>query len=211
MEEGQSVCDSWITSSSHEAGKSVSSPSEGKGQWYHHCQTHSRLNQQYWTSIVPVPGCEVSSSGEALNIWGHLGLLAKTTAVLEMRHFYFQLWSQARSPPVYRSLDPETPARVSQRPKQRQMQKLCVDVSVQGWICLIPPRREKKKKKNSTISISFITASTSHLCPEPHNPQTGTFPHAALNTHLNVRGCWNTRSQAAADAWVQGPSGLQPP
>lgn len=32
VEEGQSVCDSWITSPSHETGKNISSPSEGKGQ-----------------------------------------------------------------------------------------------------------------------------------------------------------------------------------
>lgn len=137
------------------------------------------------------------------NIRGHLGLLAKTTAVLEMRHFYFQPCSQTRSPPVYRSPDPETPARVSQRPRQRQMQKLCVDVSVQGWICLSPPGGRKTKKKTpSTISISFITASTSHRCPEPRNPQTSTFQHAALNTHSNV-----ARTPKHAIAGISGRPG----
>ncbi len=108
--EGQSVCDSWLVSSYSrftsllcindqlETGKNLSAPCRGKGQWYHRHQTQSKLSQQDCSSIVPIQWCEVANDREVLNIWGHLGLLVKTTAVLEMRHFYFQLLSDSPLP-----------------------------------------------------------------------------------------------------------------
>lgn len=49
------------------------------------------------TAAPLFPSSRVRWPTRALNIPGHLGLLAKTTAVLEMKHFYFQLLSE--SPP----------------------------------------------------------------------------------------------------------------
>lgn len=60
------------------------------------------------------PWCDESNGREVLNIWGHLGLLAKTTAVLEMRQFYFQLLSE--SPSLLLFIDPLTPKTPAKQP-----------------------------------------------------------------------------------------------
>lgn len=179
------VCDSWIVSSCCgfmsvqwrndllETRKNFSCPCGGKGQWYHHCQTQSRLSQQDRSSIVSMQQCLVANDREVLNIWGHLGLLAKTTAVLEMRHFYFQLLSDSPLPllPFIALQTPGPPPNCLSCQAysfKRQMQKLCVDVSVWEWVCATPgdARKKRKEKKNTTFSAVSISEWTQLSGPQ---------------------------------------------
>lgn len=60
----------------------------------------TRHNPDRATAAPLFPSSRERWPTRALNIQGHLGLLAKTTAVSEMRHVYFQLLSESPlSPP----------------------------------------------------------------------------------------------------------------
>lgn len=154
--------------------------------------------------LFPSSAVRWPTTEKVSNIWGHLGLLAKTTAVLEMRHFYFQLLSESPLPPVYSSPDPRPPPNCLSCQAysfKRQMQKLCVDVSVWEWVCGTPGDT-KKPMTFSALSISERTQlsgpqlyelhSWLHSPPETPkhtqafletlNPQNCNFPHAALNS-----------------------------
>lgn len=160
--------------------------------------TPDTIQQDCW-AIVPIQWCEVANKREVLNVWGHLGLLAKTTAVLVMRLFYFQLLSEAPLPSVYSSPDPRNAAKRAISCQdcsfKRQMQKLCVDVSV--WESLEVPKDTKKFSTFSKVSISVwaqaVPWSTSKPFVEARNPQNYNSPHVARI----VKGYRNTRAQAA--------------
>lgn len=89
------------------------------------------------------PWCDESNGREVLNIWGHLGLLAKTTAVL--RQFYFQLLSESPSPPVYRSPDPKDPHQTVLAAKPKTNAETMCWCKCMG-VDLPDPRRCKKTR-----------------------------------------------------------------
>lgn len=125
-----------------ETGRKMSCLFEGKGWRYLPQQTQFRLEQQHSSSIVL---CPMANDMVSLNIRGHLGLLAKTTAVWEMMHFYFRLLSESTHPPpptlliALRNQASMPDCLCCQACSfKRQMLKLCVDVSVWEWVCKTP-------------------------------------------------------------------------
>lgn len=149
--EGQSVGDSWIVSSccgftscrcindQLETGKNLFCPCGGKGQWYHHCQTQSRLSQQDCSPIVPaVWGGQRQRSVEYLRPPGSIG---KNNSCFGDEALLFSALVRIPPPPFIALQIPGPPPNCLSCQAysfKRQMEKLCVDVSVWEWFCATP-------------------------------------------------------------------------
>lgn len=118
-----------------ETGKNLSRLCEGKGQWYHCRQTQSRLSQHDCCSTVPIKRQSRCRKFEA-------------TWVCWQKQQLFWRWgtsilSSCPNPLLHPSfIALQTPEFLPNRLScqafgfKRQMQKLCVDVSVWEWACV---------------------------------------------------------------------------
>lgn len=125
---------------------------------------HSRANRT--TLLLFSSSCGKVKQDQVLNICGHLGLLAKTTAVLRMRHFYFQLLSESSFLRLTTPLNPGPwPKCVSCQVHslKRQMQKLCVDVRVWEWAGR-PPGQERASISSKVSILDRTQLSGPQLC-----------------------------------------------